>query len=255
MQTPDQEPVAPELRAAPSRSALAAHLLGSVGFDACLTLQQRLVYEAGGRLDGQIQLLICEHPPTITIGRQGSRTDVRLGPRALVTEGLDVRWVNRGAGALVHAPGQLAVYPIVPLVQHGWSVGEYLSRLQSGLVAALAELGFSGETYADRWGIWGRSGQIVSLAVAVKNSVTYYGAYVNVSPARRLLSAVYSDSRRRAVMSSLAIERQQNVKMTRVRESLVRHLAATFDGSRYHLHTGHVLLASSLKNVTTARAS
>ncbi len=144
----------------------------------------------------------------------------------------------------------------MPLAAHGWSVGEYLSRLQSGILTALAELGFHGQLHADRWGIWGRTGQIVSLGAAVKNWVTYYGAYVNVSPARRMLTAVYSDARQRSVMSSLAIERQQNVKMTRVREGMIRHLAEAFDCTRYHLHTGHVLLsAPPLKNVTTARAS
>ncbi len=230
--------------------------MGTVDFDVCLALQQRLVYEAGGRQDGQITLLICEHAPTITVGRHGSRLDVRLSPRTLASEGLSVRWVNRGGGSLVHAPGQLAIYPIVPLAQHAWTVGEYLSRLQSGIATALAEIGFHGQAPTGRWGLWGRTGQIVSLDVAVKNWVTYYGAYVNVSPARRMLTAVYGDARRRTVMSSLAIERQQNVKMTRVRESLVRHLAEAFDCSRYHLHTGHVLLTSpNLTNATTARAS
>ncbi len=31
---------------------------------------------------------------------------------------IEVRWVNRGGGCLVHCPGQLAVYPIVPLRWH-----------------------------------------------------------------------------------------------------------------------------------------
>ncbi|HEY4313131.1 MAG TPA: hypothetical protein VGN12_27000 [Pirellulales bacterium] len=246
----------PEARAQLSRPALAAYLLGTVDFEACLALQQRLVYETSGRQDGQITLLICEHLPTITVGRQGSRPDVRLSPRTLASEGLSVRWVNRGGGSIVHGPGQLAIYPIVPLALLGWTVGDYLSRLQAGIAAALAELGFQGQTPENRWGVWGRTGQIVSLNAAVKNWVTYYGAYVNVSPARRMLTAVYSDSRRRAVMSSLTIERQQNVKMTRVRESLVRRVAEAFDCTRYHLHTSHVLLTPpALTNVTTARAS
>ncbi|MBI2824114.1 MAG: hypothetical protein HYX69_05395 [Planctomycetia bacterium] len=223
--------------------ALAAYLLGSLEFEACLALQQRLVYEAGGRQDGQISLLICEHPACITVGRHGSRADVRLSERSLVTERLAVRWVNRGGGSLMHAPGQLAVYPIVPLEWHGWSVGAYVDRLQSGLVGAVAELGFHGHVPAGRRGLWGRTGRIAAVGVAVKNWTTYYGAYVNVSPARRLLSFVHADTTRRAAMSSLAIERQQPVNMTRVREALVRHLAAALDAPRYHVHTGHSLLA------------
>jgi lipoyl(octanoyl) transferase len=239
-----------------SAPALAAYLLGPVDFEICLALQQRLVYEAGGRQDGQISLLFCEHLPAITVGRHGSRLDIRYSPRTLASEGLTVRWVNRGGGALAHAPGQLAVYPIVPLAFHGWSVGGYLDRLQAGIAAALAELGFHGQPSAREWGLWGRTGQIASVGVAVKNWITYYGAYVNVSPARRVLSAVRTATSRRAALSSLAIERQQSVKMSRVREGLVRHLAASFGSPRFHLHTGHALLAPTVaRHVTTARAS
>jgi lipoyl(octanoyl) transferase len=243
----------PSLSSAPS---MAAYLLGTLDFDLCMALVQRLVYESGGRRDGHISLLICEHLPVITLGRHGSRTDIRLSQRTLVSEGLAVRWVNRGGGAMIHAPGQLAIYPIVPLEALGWNVGEYRRRLQSSIAAALAELGLQGHTPAGRHGVWGRTGQIAALGVAVKNWTTYYGAYVNVSPARRLLSVVHTDAARRAAMSSLAIERQQPVKMSRVREAVVRHLAAAFDRPRYHLHTGHALLASVRVGYgTTARAS
>ena len=55
------------------KPAVEAYLLGVVDFEACLALQQRLVYETAGRSDGQITLLVCEHPLSITVGRQGSR--------------------------------------------------------------------------------------------------------------------------------------------------------------------------------------
>ena len=51
---------------------LQAFLLGQVDFDRALTLQQQLVEEAHNRGDGQITLLLCEHPTIITIGRAGS---------------------------------------------------------------------------------------------------------------------------------------------------------------------------------------
>lgn len=227
--------------------AMAAFLLGSVEFEACLALQQRLVFEAGGRQDGLISLLVCEHPLLITVGRHGSRTDIRLGEQALASERLNVRWVNRGGGAIAHAPGQVAVYPIVPLEAHGWTIGQYLHRLQTGLTASLVELGLQCQVApaGARFGVWGRTGQIASLGVAVKNWTSYFGAYVNVSPPRRLLSAVQTDSRRRAPMSSLAIERQQPTQMSRVRESLVRNVAAAFDAPRYNIHTGHSLSPST----------
>ena len=53
-------------------------LLGRVPFEAFLTLQSRLVYEAGGLAEPRIVVLLCEHPDLITVGRAGSRGHIRF---------------------------------------------------------------------------------------------------------------------------------------------------------------------------------
>jgi len=240
--------------------AVAVHLLGTIDYDAVLALQQRLVYEAGGRADGQISLLLCEHPACITVGRQGSRADIRLGPRGLASRRLAIRWVNRGGGAVLHAPGQLAIYPIVPLARRGWSVGEYLARLQQGVLAAVTELHLTCHDRPGVPGVWGRTGQIAALGVAVKDWIAYHGAVVNVDTPVELLRLVNGDGASlgsgvdRKPMSSLFAERQQPVKMTAVREGVVRHLAAAFDCPKVHLFTGHVLLAPSVRDAHESAA-
>src|SRR5438876_965074 len=115
------------------------HVLGTVDFEDCLSLQRRLAYDALSRPDGRIVVLICEHPPLITIGRAGSRADVRLTSSELAARGLEIRHISRGGGAILHAPGQLAIYPIVPLALHGWTIGDYLRRLQTALHGLLFE--------------------------------------------------------------------------------------------------------------------
>ncbi len=219
-------------------------------------MQQRLVYEATGRSDGHITLLVCEHPACITVGRQGSRGDIRLEPGEASQRDLNVRWVNRGGPALLHAPGQLAIYPIVPLEHYGWSVGQFLERLESGLLAALVEGGYQAQRDSTHRGIWGRTGQLAALGVAVKSWVSYFGAYLNVSPPMSLVRRVDSDLRKRGPMSSLVVERSQIVRMAGVRERVVRHLAEAFDSPRYHIHAGHPLLArrTPITPQKTARA-
>jgi lipoyl(octanoyl) transferase len=225
------------------KPAVQVHLLGRIDYGLCLALQQRLVYEASGRTDGQISFLICEHDGLISVGRQGSRGHVRMSPRTLESQRLAVQWVNRGGGCVLHQPGQLAVYPIVPLAWHNWTVGEYLARLQDGIAASLVELGIAAETRPGRHGVWGRTGQLALLGAAVKGWVTYHGAYLNVSPAMHLMRMVQSDPWDDSPAGSLVAERRQPVKMTRVRESLVRRLATAFDCDRYHVYSGHPLWA------------
>jgi lipoyl(octanoyl) transferase len=231
----------PAQTVAPRPAALEAHLLGLVDFDDCLALQQRLVYETSGRSDGQITLLVCEHPQKITVGRQGSRSHIHLSQHELVSRQIDVRWINRGGGCLVHAPGQLAVYPVVPLERWSLSVGEYLARLQAGLAAALSDVACHANPRPGRFGLWGHTGQVVSVAAAVKNWVSYYGAYVNVSPALYPFRWVQTDAVEGTPMTSLVADRRRPVRMSGVREAVVRRLAEALGCERYHIYTGHPL--------------
>ena len=95
--------------------SLEVYLLGRVDFASAVELQERWVYEISGRRDRQGALFLCEHPPVVTIGRKGSRSQLLTDEQDLRSRLMDVHWLNRGGGALVHSPGQLAAYPIVPL--------------------------------------------------------------------------------------------------------------------------------------------
>lgn len=229
------------------------HLLGRVDFGVALALQQRLVFEAGESPTPKITVLLCEHPAVVTIGRGGSRAQIRLTQRDLNRRRLPLRWVGRGGGCVLHSPGQLAVYPIVPLARLRWSLGHFTRQLQQGVLRTLGELGVRGETESGHLGIWGRTGQLVAFGLAVRNWVTYHGAFVNVSPAmnpygyvdtaaaRDSLTAIHGE---RTTMSCLLAERGRAVTMTRVRSLLIASLAAAFGCDRHHLHTGHPLLPS-----------
>ena len=62
---------------ADTSAPLEVYLLGIVDFDSALFLQERLAYEISGRSDAMGTLLLCEHPPLITVGREGSRSHIR----------------------------------------------------------------------------------------------------------------------------------------------------------------------------------
>jgi lipoyl(octanoyl) transferase len=216
-----------------------------------------LVYETSGDPQGPVTLLICEHPPLVTIGRQGSRGDIQMTDEELSQLRLSTRWINRGGGTIVHISGQLAIYPIVSLDMHGWSAGEYLERLHDGLQRAFTELGITSQTKPDRAGLWGRTGLLAAVGVAVRTGVSYFGAYINVDARMPLVRRVHSDPIGRQPMSSLNVERRQPVRMPALREAVARHLAATLASGRYHLHSRHPLLVRQTTVVhseNTARA-
>src|SRR6266446_2379113 len=117
---------------------LDVYLFDAVDFTTWLGLQRRLVFDVSGDR-GRAVLVLCEHPPVISVGRQGSRDQIHFEPRELMLRGWSVRWVNRGGGCVLHLPGQLAIYPILPLNRLGLGVQAYLDRLHEVLVAVLGD--------------------------------------------------------------------------------------------------------------------
>src|SRR5271155_2905507 len=98
----------------PTTSSLDAFLLGTVELEAALELQERLRREVAARTDAHGTILVCEHPPCVTVGREGSFSDVLVDREELVARKMQIRWLNRGGGTFAHLPGQLSVYVIVP---------------------------------------------------------------------------------------------------------------------------------------------
>lgn len=222
------------------------HLLGIVDYDAALLLQKHLVYEISGRNDRFGTVLICEHPPGISIGREGSRFDV-AEERELITRQIGVRFVNRGGGALVHTPGQLAVYPILPLDRLAVSIGTFREKLANVAANAAREVQIPAFCAPDGSGVHCRCGQFAFVGATVQSWVSYHGLFLNVSPHPDLIRLTTPPGGGR--VTSLAAQKLAPVSMHSVRESVARHVAAEFGYNRVNLHTGHPLLKRTRRKV------
>jgi lipoyl(octanoyl) transferase len=240
---PDPAPPSPHSRPIePSEPSVLFHLLGMAPLDDVAALEQRLVYEAGEQDKPRAVVLLAEHPPVITIGREGSSADVR-GEAEWRRLGYDVRLQNRGGGALAHVPGQLAVYAVVPLAPFGLSVGAYLARLQTMLAGVFDDLHVVRVERPGRRGVWCRGGQAAFFGVSVKHGIAYRGLFVNVDPERRLVRYAAVDPQGRAEATSLSAESRRPIRMPAVRQRVIERLSTALGCERYHLVTGHPQLA------------
>lgn len=221
------------------------HFLKDVEFETALQLQRRLVYEAGEQTGESIVVLVCEHPPLITIGRGGSRSDIRLDAEALARHRLDIRYVARGGGTLLHGPGQFCVYVVAPLDRLGWKAGEFLRRMRAGFSTLLAELSIPTKSAPRRHDLIGRTGALVTFGVAIQNGISFHGAYLKVVTDRApidYIDAIPAGAPGREgkrVLSSLMAERGRVILASTVRALLIPHLTAAFGAAESHLLTGH----------------
>jgi lipoyl(octanoyl) transferase len=246
-------PDPPVLPTAATDAALQAYLLGTVDFEAALLLQRYLVYQVSGDRRGGA-LVLCEHPPLITVGRHGSRAHILCEPDELRSRRWQVRWVNRGGGCLLHQPGQLAIYPILPLDRLGLGVQTYLDRLQEVLLAVLADFSVRGETRPGQAGVWVNSRLIADVGVAVRDWVSYYGAVLNVNPDLGLFRRVRCGGSE-LPMTSLERERRGPPRPALVRERLLEHFAARFHVERTSLFFNHPTLPRRSPSGTVAASS
>jgi lipoyl(octanoyl) transferase len=218
---------------------LQVYLLGAVDFEAALAFQRRLAYEVAGDRR-RAALVLCEHqPPLITVGRQGSRAHILAEPGELRARQWQVRWVNRGGGCLLHLPGQLAIYPVLALDQLGLGLQAYLDRLQEVVTLLLADFGVHGETRTRQPGVWVGARLLAGVGVAVRDWVTYYGAYLNINPALDAFRLVRCGGATESPMTSLERERRGPLRPSLARERLIEHFNNRFAFAQMSFFSDH----------------
>lgn len=172
---------------------LVARWLGRMRFAEALELQLRLRDEvAEGR--SPPTLLLVEHPPVLTIGRRGSRSDVLWTDAQLEERGVEILETPRGGQVTLHAPGQLVAYPIVPI---GRRIRGHLEDLGAVTVRLLEEFGAVGPQFRmDHPGVWTTTplgdAKLGSIGVHISRGVTVQGLSLNLSVDPTLFGALVS---------------------------------------------------------------
>ncbi|WP_373649567.1 lipoyl(octanoyl) transferase LipB [Schlesneria sp. DSM 10557] len=229
-------------------STLDVFLLGTVDLASAMELQERLRADVAAGTGSRGAILLCEHPPCVTIGRDGSFADVLVEREELTARRMDVRWLNRGGGTFVHLPGQLAVYTILPLERMGMGLLQFRTALEKTLIATAADLKVPAERASDSPGALCRCGQFAFIGAAVRDWVSHGGMFINVSLPQEALDLIrwtHTETR----VTTLAAQRTRPTAMSTVRESLARNLATALGSDSYHVYTGHPFLHRTTQKV------
>jgi lipoyl(octanoyl) transferase len=125
---------------------------GVVPYAEALAWQRRLAEDRiARRLDHDV-LVLLEHPPVVTLGRNSHAAHL------LEAEGIEIFEVERGGDVTFHGPGQLVGYPILDLRDYKQDLHWYLRTLEQALIGALAELEIPTERKPGFTGVWTRAG-------------------------------------------------------------------------------------------------
>lgn len=155
--------------------------LGLTPYEEAHRMQLRLVdARKTGLLDRDV-ILILEHPPVFTIGRNADTKNLKVSQAFLDSRGIQVHRVERGGDITYHGPGQLVVYPMVNLKEADLGVLDYVSLLEEVMVRTAADCGLvAGRSSLGR-GVWTGERKLGSLGIAVRHSITFHGLALNVN--------------------------------------------------------------------------
>ena len=152
------------------------HHLGLMPFAAAWDQQKSLAEQ---RKLGEIpdQLLIVEHPPVVTMGRNGHDENLLASPERLASLGIGFERIDRGGDVTFHGPGQIVVYPILDLREWKRDVGAYLRALEQVLIDALADCGLAAERWPGHTGVWTGTDLLIwggrNATTLLKDAATY----------------------------------------------------------------------------------
>ncbi|MFP3915746.1 MAG: lipoyl synthase, partial [Actinomycetota bacterium] len=160
---------------------LRARWLGRLPYAEAWDLQ-RAFHE--GRVKGRTRddyLLLVEHPPVYTIGRNGGAGNLLADPETVAAAGAEVFEVDRGGDITFHGPGQLVGYPILQL-EDAKRIVPYVRSVERALIATLASFGVEGWTEEGLTGVWTERGKVAAIGVRVSRQVTMHGFALNLDP-------------------------------------------------------------------------
>jgi lipoyl(octanoyl) transferase len=155
-------------------------LLGRVSFDEAYQLQRELWQR---RVKGEIpdQLILLEHDPVITLGRESHPANILVDIKLLEISGIQIVETDRGGDVTYHGPGQLIGYPILNLSPYRMDVLRYLRDLEEVLIQTLAHFQILAHRVEGKTGVWFENQKIASIGVKISRWVTYHGFALNVN--------------------------------------------------------------------------
>ena len=236
--------------------------LGTLDYATGLHLQQKLV---DLRKNGQIGdvLLLLEHPPVITLGRNAKTANVIASEDLLAQRGVEIFDCDRGGDVTFHGPGQLVGYPIFDLrgipAENGrrktLGVIEYVRRLEEVLIRTCADFRIPAERVPGLTGVWTSSettnvgggtgvlarpdqahivcndeeqAKIAALGVHISRSVTSHGFALNVNTDLSFFDLIVPCGIANRPVTSIEKELGHTVPLQDVAHSVARNFGNVF---------------------------
>jgi len=213
--------------------------LGRVPYAEGLELQRQLVEARHADRIGNT-LVLLEHPPVLTLGRNASRAHILASNEFLAARGVEVHEINRGGDVTWHGPGQLVGYPIFDLRSYTPRLGavDFVRRMEEALIRACGDFGVPTTRIPGRTGVWTLASgtilekKVAAIGVHIARGITSHGFALNVNPDLRDFELIVPCGIADRAVTSLELEAEQESDppptMEAVRNAVARQFGRVF---------------------------
>jgi lipoyl(octanoyl) transferase len=255
--------------------------LGTLDYATGLRLQQRLVELRKEDRIGDV-LLLLEHTPVITLGRNAKQKNIVASPELLAQRGVEVFECDRGGDVTFHGPGQLVGYPIFDLRAIVTPDGkrktlgaiDYVRRLEEVLIRTCADYGIPTTRICGLTGVWTTQealpsrakpdnslancpaesrdlvlrseAKIAAIGVHISRAVTSHGFALNVNIDLDYFNLIIPCGITSRPVTSMAKELSRQLSLEEVAHSISRNFGTVFGSQMLWLENLDALLANSV---------
>ena len=254
--------------------------LATIDYATGLRLQQRLVELRKENRIGDV-LLLLEHSPVITLGRNARQKNIVASPELLAQRGVEVSECDRGGDVTFHGPGQLVGYPIFDLRAIATPDGkrktlgaiEYVRRLEEVLIRTCADFGIPAGRICGLTGVWTNpqtvssraqqddslanrpaesrdllspQAKIAAIGVHISRAVTSHGFALNVNTDLDYFNLIVPCGIATRPVTSMAKELSRKLSLQEVAHSVSRNFGALFESQMLWLESLDALLGQSV---------
>jgi lipoyl(octanoyl) transferase len=214
--------------------------LGRIDYATGLDIQKQLVEARHENRIGNT-LVLLEHPPVLTLGRNSDRSNILASDEFLAYRGVEIHEINRGGDVTYHGPGQLVGYPILDLrsfTLNNRRVGavDYVRLLEESLIRALGDFAVPAQRIAGRTGVWTIPGgtvpekKIAAIGVHISRGITSHGFALNVTTDLRDFDLIVPCGISDRAVTSLELEASGSTSATMENaiNAVARHFGRVF---------------------------
>jgi lipoyl(octanoyl) transferase len=238
--------------------------LGTQDYATALALQRKLVDLRKINQIGDV-LLLLEHPPVITLGRNAQSANILASPEILVQRGVEVAECDRGGDVTFHGPGQLVGYPIFDLRAFTTPTGErktlgaieFVRKMEEALIRTCADFRIPATRIPKLTGVWTspatspaapatEPAKIAAIGIHISRAVTSHGFALNVNTDLSFFDLIVPCGLVAKPVTSIQQETGAPVSLDRVAESISRNFGHVFSRQMLWLESLDALLGNTL---------